>query len=1103
MHYVVLPFAALLTFHPGAADDGPMEVGYLRCEYRVAPLGIDIARPRLSWELHDRRRGAVQTAYQVLVASSPETLADDRGDLWDSGRVESDRSVHVEYAGRALGSRTRCHWKVRVWDQHKAASAWSKPAMWTMGLLKPEDVRARWIGLPGTMVHPGKPPAIDFEGCRWIWTPQGGGADARRAAAVGPGYFRKVINIPSDRRITRAELLVTADDQFELFFDGRSRGRSDGQPDAWRRPQRIDMTHRLSPGKHCLAVAAKNTGADSPAGVTGKLVAEFDRGEPMTVHVDGSWKATDKLPPEAAEPTAWGSPQYDDSQWPAAVEIAEMGEMPWQVPGKEGMGEVLGCPLFRKEFAVAGPIRRATLYASALGVYRAYLNGTPVGNDYFTPDWTDYHKRVYYNSYDVTDLVRGGGSRVPNTIGAVLAAGWYAGAIGWKSERYHYDGQPRLFVQLEIELADGTVQTVCTDGSWKTAWGPYLEGEFLAGETYDARREIPGWAQPGLDDSAWQPVTVTDSISAKLEAFPGVTVQETGVVKPVKVRRQRPGVYVFDMGQNFAGFVRLNVRGPAATKVVMRFAEMLNPDGSIYTTNLRGARATDTYILKGRGQEIWQPRFTFHGFRYVELSGYPGKPTGDTITGIAINSATPLVGSFECSSPMVNQLQRNIVRTQRANFISVPTDCPQRDERMGWTGDAQAFIRTATYQADVGAFFTKWLVDLEDAQGPGGEFPDVAPRVVALGGGTAAWADAGVICPWTIHRVYNDRRVLENHYDAMVRWIDYCRRHSKELLRPAQGYGDWLSINADTPKDVLATAFFAYSTRLTAEVARTLGKNDEAQRHEALLEQIKQAFREAYVSADGRIKGDTQTCYVLALWFDLLSEDERQAAVGHLVEDIRGRGTRLSTGFVGTSYLLPTLSRFGHNRLAYELLLSEKFPSWGYSIKHGATSIWERWDGWTEEKGFQNPGMNSFAHYAFGAVGRWMFQTAAGIDTDGPGFQRIVIRPQPAKGLDWVKASYRSIHGRIASQWKVEQGRFLLHVAIPPNTTATVCVPAADPRQVTESGRPAKAAEGVKLLRSEPGVQVFEVGSGEYRFAADGLRAGGEVNVSRPTPPAG
>ena len=551
---------------------------------------------------------------------------------------------------------------------------------------------------------------------------------------------------------------------------------------------------------------------------------------------------------------------------------------------------------------------------------------------------------------------------------------------------------------------------------------------------------------------------------------------------PVKISEPKPGVFVFDMGQNFAGFARLKAEGPAGTKVVLRFAEMLNPDGTIYTTNLRGARAIDTYILKGQGKEVWQPHFTFHGFRYVEVTGYPGRPSEDAVTGIAVNSKVPLEGQFECSSPMVNRLYQNIVWTQRANYISVPTDCPQRDERLGWMGDAETFVRAATYNADVAAFFTKWLVDVDDAQSPDGGFTDVSPTLPGMGGGSPAWADAGTICPWTIYQVYNDKRLLAKHYDAMVRWVEFCRKNSKGLLRPAAGYGDWLSINANTPTDVLATAYFAYSTKLTADAARVLGKEDDARKYDELFQQIKAAFNKAYVAADGRIKGNTQTCYVLALWFDLLPKELRPTAARYLVDDIKSRGTHLSTGFVGTSWLMPTLSATGNTPIAYKLLLNDTFPSWGYSIKHGATSIWERWDGWTAEHGFQDPGMNSFAHYSFGAVARWMFQTVAGIDMAEPGYQRLLIHPQPAEGLTWVKASYGSIHGRIATQWKTANGKLAVIVAIPANTTATVVLPTTDASAVTEDGKPLDQAEGVKVLGGSSDEVRLEIGAGEYHF---------------------
>ncbi len=536
------------------------------------------------------------------------------------------------------------------------------------------------------------------------------------------------------------------------------------------------------------------------------------------------------------------------------------------------------------------------------------------------------------------------------------------------------------------------------------------------------------------------------------------------------------------------GWARLRVKGQAGTKVTLRFAEMLKPDGTLYTDNYRAARCTDEYILRGsRRGEVYEPHFTFRGFRYVAVSGYPGgrRPDTGAITGVVVHSDTPRIGTMETSHPLVNQLLANIDWGQRGNFLEVPTDCPQRDERLGWTGDAQVFIRTATYNRDVAAFFTKWMIDLEDAQSAAGAFPDVAPRVAA-GEGTAAWGDAGTICPWTLYEVYGDKRLLEKHYGAMQRWVRYLETNSRDLLRPAAGYGDWLSIAANTPKDVLATAYFARSVQLTARAAQVLNKNEDAQRYQDLWERIRVAFNRAYVAPDARIKGDTQTAYVIALHFDLLPEEKRASAARYLVADIEKRGGHLSTGFVGVSHLCPVLTRFGYADVAYRLLLKETFPSWGYSIRQGATTIWERWDGWTEAKGFQDPGMNSFNHYSLGSVGEWLYASVAGIDTDPaqPGFKRLIVRPQPGAGLSWCRASYDSLHGTIATAWQREGSRFALNVTVPPNTTATVFVRTDFADSVTEGGKAAGEAEGVRFLRYADGYAAYEVPSGNYRFAS-------------------
>jgi alpha-L-rhamnosidase len=513
---------------------------------------------------------------------------------------------------------------------------------------------------------------------------------------------------------------------------------------------------------------------------------------------------------------------------------------------------------------------------------------------------------------------------------------------------------------------------------------------------------------------------------------------------------------------------------------------MLNPDGTVYTTNLRGARATDYYTLKGSGKEVYEPTFTFHGFRYVEVTGYPGTPKRDAITGIVVGSDNPQTGSFACSNPLVQQLQHNIFWGQRGNYLSIPTDCPQRDERLGWMGDAQIFVRTACFNNDVAAFMTKWTQDVVDAQSEEGGFSDVSPRKGDPSDGAPAWGDAGVIVPWTIYWCYGDKSILEHRYPAMRKWISYIDSVNPDhiwIQRSNNNFGDWLNVQDDTPRDVLATAYFAYSTELVEKSAEILGKTDDADYLRKLHSQIVEAFDAHFVDADGKIKGDTQTDYVLALRFGLLPEGQRENAVKRLSDHILiDRKGHLSTGFVGVGYLNPTLTAYGRTDIAYKLLENDTYPSWGYSIRQGATTIWERWDGWTKDKGFQDPGMNSFNHYSLGSVGEWMYRTVAGIDLDQPGYSNIVIHPIPGGDLTWAEGTLESIRGRIQSSWRRDGKKFDLSVAIPANTTATIYVPADSAADVTESGNALDKADAIKVDRTENGYVVLKVGGGVYRF---------------------
>jgi len=1067
--------AGIVVFRASAAlaapEAGRLSPTLLRCESLDNPLGLDEKQPRLSWIVTSSQRRQKQTAYRVLVASQAELLKQDKGDLWDSGKVASDETTSIVYAGKPLGEHQWCHWKVKVWDKDGRESEWSEPAAWSMGLFAASSWSAQWIGYDKSRKL--SLPDAPFEGAQWIWFP----GDKDKPPAKGQRLFVTTFSLPENTRVDKAELLITANGRYWFNVNGKLASASTPGIDSWDRPRLDDITTFLKPGANDVRIGVE-TPSGGAAGLLVKLDVSTADGKAHTLVSNASWKTTDQ-PGEN-----WHNRPLDVSQWPASQVLGDYGAAPW---GKLKYARLILPPpaYLRTTFRVAKPVRSATLYATALGLFDLHLNGKRVSEDRFNPGWTDYTKRVYYRAYDVTAQIRAG----ENALGAILGDGWYSGYIGWKRIRDHYGKQPRFRGQLHIEYADGSTDVIATSSGWKAATGPIREADFLMGETFDARLAQNGWDAPGFDDKKWDEVVTGAELEPLVQHHPGPPVRSVAEFRALKINEPKPGVYVLDLGQNFAGVPRLTVSGQPGQVITLRFAERLNPDGTLYTTNLRDARVIDTYICRGEDLEIWEPRFTFHGFQYMEINGLKSAPSENTVVGVALSSDTPVVGRFGCSDPLLNKLHSNIYWTQRSNFIDIPTDCPQRDERLGWTGDAQVYIRAATLNTDVQAFFTKWLVDLEDGQRGDGQFPMVAPVKVAGDDGGPAWADAGVICPWVIYEVYGDRRELERHYPAMTRFIAFCQtRSTPDLLPPKQFhcFGDWLSINADTPKDVIYTAYFAHSTDLTARAAEVLGKSEDAAKYRALFDKIKASFNRAYVGDEGRIKGNTQAVYVLALAFDLLDPDKAKLAARHLVDDIEARGGHLSTGFIGTKDLMLVLSKVGRSDVAYGLLFNETFPSWGFSIKQGATSIWERWDGWTPEKGFQDPGMNSFAHYSFGAVYQWMVENIGGIRSDSPAYKRIIIAPEPGGRLTSATTSYRSIHGQIETSWKKEANGLALNVTVPANTSATVLVPAAQASEITEGGKPLDSAEGVKLLRMEADHAVIAVGSGNYRFAARG-----------------
>jgi alpha-L-rhamnosidase len=834
-------------------------------EYLVNPIGIDVQKPRLSWQILSDEQNVMQSAYEIRVADSPENLTKKKRLTWTSGKVTGDNSVNVSYDGPALKSMQRAYWQVRIWDNKGKATEWSNLAYWEMGILEQDLWKASWIS-------------------------------------------------------------------------------------------------------------------------------------------------------RASEPeTAESKPAH----------------------------------YYRKEFLLTKKVKSARVYVTSKGLYQLFLNGEKVSTDLFTPGWTTYNKRLQYQVYDVTSMLK-----EKNSLGAMIGDGWYRGTIGRNKREnlYYYGDKIALLVQLQINYTDGTSELVTTDQSWKVTTGSIIESDIYNGEIYDARKEMPGWNQPGFDDSKWEKVAVVSHSNDILVAQRGVPVKAIEEIQPKKSLITPKGEVVFDMGQNMVGWVRLKVKGKKGDQITLKFAEVLDKEGNFYTENLRAAKTTLTYILKGEGEEIYEPYFTFYGFRFVKLEGFQETPALDQIKGVVIYSEMKPTGTFTCSDSLINQLQSNIQWGQKGNFLDVPTDCPQRDERLGWTGDAQVFAPTAAFNFDVSAFYTKWLKDLAADQLPDGKVPDVIPDVRNGRGGSTAWADAALIVPWTMYLSYGDKRILEEQYASMKGWVDYMTGRTGEdfLWTDDKHYGDWLAFastsssytGATTEKDLIATAYYKYSSGLLAEIAKILGKNEDAKKYAALSENIKNAFIGEFVTPSGRLISHTQTAYSLALAFDLLPENLIPAAAKYLADDVKKMG-HLTTGFVGTPLLCKTLSDRGFEDLAFMLLNRKEYPSWLYPVTQGATTIWERWDGQKPDGTFQTTGMNSFNHYAYGAIGEWLYTYVAGIriDEQKPGYKHFYLEPHPGGGLTHAAAEHHTMYGKIKSAWKIEGDNFSYEIEIPANTKATVILP--------------------------------------------------------------
>ena len=755
--------------------------------------------------------------------------------------------------------------------------------------------------------------------------------------------------------------------------------------------------------------------------------------------------------------------------------------------GADESEESRPAPYLRHSFELDGPVLNARVYATALGLYELRVNGERVGSELLTPGWTDYRRRIQYQSFDVTALLRPG----RNAIGAILGDGWYAGHMASFGPNHYGDG-PALLCQLNIELAGDRSLSIASDRSWR-AW-PSEAGiaDLLMGERVDGRSEPTGWDLYGFDDSEWP--------SVKLRAGPGVPIvaaRDDGIhvierLPAISIAHRAAARTLIDFGQNISGRLRVEASGAAGTTISIRHAEVLDEEGELYTRNLRSAEALDTYTFRGAGIETFEPRFTYHGFRYAEIDGLSGTLEPAQVTALAISSAGGSIGSFECSDTLVNNIHRNVDWGLRDNFVSIPTDCPQRDERLGWTADVQVFAASALFIRNVANTLEKWLIDLSDAQLPSGVYPDTAPHIGHVGAGNAGWADAGVLVPWVIWERTGERRVLERQYASMRRYLEYLEADQTDGIRSSGPLGDWLSLGVQTGTDLIGTAYLAWTSSVFVRIARILGEAKDAERFTRLTNEAQKAFAEAFVRVDGALADETQTGYALALGFGLLPEDDRRAASDRLASLVEASGAHLSTGFLGAPLVLAALSEHGHHELACRIVRSDTYPGWGYQVRHGATTIWERWNGWTPENGFADPAMNSFNHFAFGSVADWLHRYVAGLNAAEPGYRRVTVQPRPNREFAWARAHHESAYGKHAVQWELIDDVLHVTVEVPANTSADVVVPASIGELLVDGRRPRTGSDGVREVTRGQRDTRLRVGSGRYVLEA---RIGSDVLI--------
>lgn len=1101
IRYVSLTLVAMMLFHAPAWGQAKWKVHDLRCEHLKDPLGIDQLKPRLSWKLaatDDSLRGLKQSAYRILVASRPEQLAREQGDLWDSGRVASDQSTLVAYAGKQLASHDRCWWQVQVWDGAGQGSQWSKPAYWSMGILQSDDWHgAQWIGMDeagddGIEIK-------DVKAAKWLWYPEG---NAAHDAPVATRYFRRTFDLPVRRKVQRAIAFFAGDDQCVFYVNGAQVGVGRGHPGL----VGVEVATNLHAGANLLAVAATNLQADvpnNPGGWIGALRIEFAEGEPLVIHSDKQWVAS------KAEMPGWetaASNKVNTADWPAAQELGQAGIAPWGIPWKDRWHSEhrrLPARYLRRSFDLPSAsadkkIAYATAHICGLGFFDLSLNGRLTSEQLMAPALTGYDQRAMVVTHDVTEQIQSG----KNTIGVVLSNGrFFAPRSQVPMPMFTY-GYPKLLFQLRIDYTDGTSQTIVSDDQWKmTAEGPVRASSEFDGEEYDAGRAMVGWDTASFDDTKWSAARKVSAPGGSLESQMIEPIRVIQELKPVKLVQPKPGIWLADFGQAFYGVVRLRVQGPAGTRVSMRTSFNVDAEGLLNTINDRSALNTDIYTLSGSGEEVWHPRFRGNATRWVQVEGFPGTPTTDSFTGLVTHTDHEQVGQFECSNDLVNRIYRNASWGTRMQNRSVPME-PDRDERMPWSGHPAKTSESEGWIFNVARFYAHFLHNYRVHQAEDGSLQEILPPYWQFNSKDIIWPSVATIIPDWYYDFYGDDRPLRDNYEMMKRFVEY---HTNKNLKPDGTldhciYGDWVdtaSIGANsrnfgaTSRPLMGTAYFYRNCRIVQRAAALLGKADDERRFGQLADRVGKAFNDRFFDPKtNRYESNTQCSYVLPLAFDLVPADRRTAVIKNLVDDImiEHKG-HLSVGLIGMQWLMQVLADIGHPEVAYTIATQTDRPSWGYMLEHGATTIWERWDTDTQDGGMNGESQKILS----GNFEAWCFQTIGGINYDRtvPGFKHIILRPRPVGDLKWARASHECPYGLINSQWQIVNGEFEWTVEVPANTTATLFVPTRQADSVRESGRAidtssqASQADGaIVRLRAEAESVVLKVGSGKYKITA-------------------